>query len=86
MLDREAGVTLRRPVLQDPDVDEGLVEALAGDAGVVPHVEVAVGVLERRRHRLDGVRRENGELGIGGVGTSGAEEPSCETAARTKDL
>jgi hypothetical protein len=55
----------RRPVLQDADVDEGLVEALARDADVVAHVEVAVDVLERRGHALGRERGEVDELLVG---------------------
>jgi hypothetical protein len=68
VLRREAGVPLGRPVLRDAERDQRLVEPLAGDAGVVPDVEVAVGVLERHRDRLVGVGRQDRQLLVGGVG------------------
>src|ERR1700712_3439406 len=56
-----------RPVLRNPYCDQGLVQPLAGDAGVVTHVEVTVHVLEGDRDRLFGVRPQVDELLVRGV-------------------
>ncbi len=70
VLGGEARVSQGRPVLRDPHLDQGLVEALAGDAGVVAHVEVTVGVLEGHRNGLHGVGGHSSELLVGGVGSA----------------
>ena len=67
VLGGEDRVAHGRPHLRDADPDQRLVEALAGDAGVVTDVEVPVGVLEGDRDRLLDVGRQVDELLVGRV-------------------